>query len=111
MPGDRHACVTMRDIDGELVAAGEKFLGAVERVDAARKLGSRLIGGRARDAFFGDDRNARQQAVNASMMMASEASSAAVTGDRSVLDASLDRCTRCQRRRRGARDDRRSARR
>ena len=82
--GDRNAMRDDGDIDGEFVAPGEKFFGAVERIDEDE---ARLEVERAGvcDAFLGHDRDAGQKLLTPAMMMASAASSATVTGERSSL--------------------------
>ena len=72
-----------RDIDGELAIAAEEFLGPVERVDQPEALlGKALARWQAaeRGSLLGDDWDARQQSASAGTMIASAASSAAVTG-------------------------------
>ena len=59
--GDRNAVRHDGDVDGEFVAPGEEFLGAVERVDDDEaRLQTRIF--RAADAFLRDHRYAGQAA-------------------------------------------------
>ena len=62
---DRHAVRHDRDVDGEFVAAGDEFLGPVERVDqkiAAARAGLRSLMGRL---LLRNDRNRRRQSLQA----------------------------------------------
>ena len=86
--GNRDATRDDADIDGELIAAGEKFLGAVERIDqdeapfevAARRRST------LSSATTGMPGSRRE---TPSMITASEASSAAVDRREVVLDSPL----------------------
>ena len=82
--GDRNAVRHDGDVDGEFVAAGEKFLGAVERIDD-QETWTELPGGlrpTLSSAITGMPGSRRE---TPSTMTASDASSAAVTGERSFL--------------------------
>ena len=84
-PGDRRAVLDQRDVDGVFVEAGQEFARAVERIDE-NEAPSRSRHRPRRRRFL---RHHRQRpaaaAASPSRMTASDASSAAVTGERSAL--------------------------
>jgi len=88
--GDRQAVRHDGDVDRELVAAGEKLLGAVERVDdhEARLQACRR---RAADAFLRDHRDAGQQAGDAFHDDGFRCDIGGGNGRKVVLDMPFDR--------------------
>ena len=88
MPSSGAAAGHQREIDGEFVAAGDEFLGAVERVDQeeavlVRRLRQTATRSSDSDGMFGASR------ASPSPMMRSAARSASVTGDPSVLPSTF----------------------
>ena len=95
-----------RDIDGELVAAGDEFAGAVERIDQDERV--REVARAARWPAASSDTTGTPGSTRArpSRITASAAWSAAVTGDWSALvRVSSEPARTCEDRRGGGRDD------
>ncbi len=89
----RRAVGYQREVDGELVASGDIFLGAIERVDQEE---AAAIGrGRQMDPFFRDRAGTSGiSRARPSPMIRSAARSASVTGEPSGLPSSTFRPTR-----------------